>query len=260
MSRHRHRKRFASVLFAAGMGLLFLASGCSTTVESQPAAARSLESGGGLPPDVTGFLGPDASKLQPGPKGGAALVWINHSANWSSYNKILVEPVQFWASADSKVSTQDQQTLTTYFYNALKTNIAQNGFALADQPGPGVIRMQVALMDATTATPGLRTISVVVPQARVLNLAQSMATGSYAFVGSAEAEMKATDSVTGDLLAEAVDKQAGGMALKNAASFQWGDAQNAMNYWAQLIPKRLSDLRSGTASTASLQPDKTRFQ
>ena len=77
--------------------------------------------------------------------------------------------------------------------------------------GSGVIRLKVALMDATTAVPGLHTISVVVPQARVLNLAQSMATDSYAFVGSAEAEMKATESVSGEVLAEAVDQRAGGM-------------------------------------------------
>jgi hypothetical protein len=75
-----------------------------------------------------------------------------------------------------------------------------------DQPGPGVLTLRVALMDATTAVPGLRTVSVIVPQARVLNLAQSMATDSYAFVGSAEAEMKVTDSVSGDLLVEAVDQ------------------------------------------------------
>ena len=108
-------------------------------------------------------------------------------------------------------------------------------------------------MDATTAVPGLRTISVVVPQARVLNLAQSMATDSYAFVGSAEAEMKASDSVSGQLLAEAVDQRAGGMGLKRAASFQWGDAQNAMDYWAKTIPERMHQLQTGGAATAQTQ-------
>jgi hypothetical protein len=57
-------------------------------------------------------------------------------------------------------------------------------------------------MDATTAVPGLRTVSVPASQARVLNLAQSMATDSYAFVGSAEAEMKMTDSITGEARAK----------------------------------------------------------
>jgi hypothetical protein len=40
------------------------------------------------------------------------------------------------------------------------------------------------------------------------------------------------------------------MGLKSAASFQWGDAQNAMDYWAQTIPQRLSKLKSGTETTA----------
>ena len=207
---------------------------------------RRCESGGTLPPAVTGFFGPDASKLAPGPQGGAALAYVNPNAQWSSYTKIQLMPVEFWAAADSKVSAADQQTLTEYFYNQLQTDIAKS-FTLVSQPGPGVLTIRVALMDATTAVPGLRTISVVVPQARVLNLAQSMATDSYAFVGSAEAEMKATDSVTGEFLAGAVDQRAGGMGLKAAASFQWGDAQNAMDYWAQRIPNRILELQGKAA-------------
>lgn len=234
--------KFTAALAAAGLAAVLLMTGCATTVESTPAAAKALESGGPLPAAVTGFFGPDAARLAPGPQGGAALVWINPNAQWSSYTKVLLQPVEFWAAADSKVSPSDQQVLTEYFYNALQTNLAKN-FTLVNQPGPGVLTLRVALMDATTAVPGLRTISVVVPQARILNAAQSLATDSYAFVGSAEAEMMATDSVTGQLLAEAVDKQAGGMGLKGAASFQWGDAQNAMDYWAQRIPNRFLELQ-----------------
>src|SRR5271167_3518312 len=239
------RKKMTLGLAAIGLGIMLLAAGCSTTVESQPAAAKALESGGPLPSSVTGFLGPDASKLAPGPEGGAALAWINPAAQWSSYTKIQLMPVEFWAAADSKVSTADQAVLTEYFYNALQTNLSKS-LTLVEQPGPGVMTLHVALMDATTAVPGLRTISVVVPQARVLNMAQSLATDSYAFVGSAEAEMKVTDSVSGELLAEAVDQRAGGMGLKSAASFQWGDAQNAMDYWAEKIPNRILTLQGKT--------------
>ena len=64
------------------------------------------------------------------------------------------------------------------------------------------------------------------------------------------AEMKATDSVSGELLREVVDQRAGRMGLKSAATLQWGDAQNAMDYWAQTIPQRLSQLKSGTETTA----------
>jgi hypothetical protein len=236
------RTKVMTGLAAAGLAAVLLAAGCSTTVESQPQAAKAIESGGPLPSSVTGFLGPDASKLAPGPEGGAALVWLNPNTQWSSYTKIQLMPVEFWAAADSKVSQADQQVLTEYFYNALQINLSKS-FTVVDQPGPGVMTLRVALMDATTAVPGLRTVSVIVPQARVLNLAQSMATDSYAFVGSAEAEMKMTDSVSGEVLGEAVDQRAGGMGIKSAASFQWSDAQNAMDYWAQKIPNRILQLQ-----------------
>ena len=102
------RRKMMTTMAAAGLAALLLASGCSTTVESTPEAAKALESGGPLPSSVTGFLGPDASKLAPGPEGGAALVWINPNAQWASYTKIQLMPVEFWATADSKVSTADQ--------------------------------------------------------------------------------------------------------------------------------------------------------
>jgi Protein of unknown function (DUF3313) len=241
------RGKIVTGIASAGLAAMLFVAGCSSTVESTPAAAKALESGGTLPPAVTGFFGPDASKLAPGPQGGAALAYVNPNAQWSSYTKIQLMPVEFWAAADSKVPPADQQTLTEYFYNQLQTDIGKS-FTLVSQPGPGVLTIRVALMDATTAVPGLRTVSVIVPQARVLNLAQSMATDSYAFVGSAEAEMKATDSVSGEFLAGAVDQRAGGMGLKGAASFQWGDAQNAMDYWAQRIPNRILELQGKTAA------------
>lgn len=224
-------------------------AGCSTTVESKPEAAKALESGEALPPAVTSFFGSDASKLAPGPQGGAALAYINPNAQWSQYTRIQLMPVEFWAAADSKVSESDQQMLTSYFYNKLQEDLAKS-FTLVNQPGPGVMTLRVALMDATTAVPGLRSVSVIVPQARVLNGLQSLATGSYAFVGSAEGEMKATDSTTGELLAGAVDQRAGGMGIKSAASFQWGDAENAMDYWAQKITSRLAELQGKTPAAS----------
>lgn len=170
------------------------------------------------------------------------MVYVNSSAQWSVYNKILLQPVEFWDDASTTVSASDQQMLGEYFYNQLKEDLSKN-FTLVDQPGPGVLVLRVAIVNATTATPGLRTVSVIVPQARVLNGIQSLATGSYAFVGSAEAEMKATDASTGQFLAGAIDKRAGGMAISQAAQWQWGDAKSAMDYWAQRITVRLLELQ-----------------
>lgn len=64
-------------------------------------------------------------------------------------------------------------------YNKLQEDLSKN-FTLVSQSGSDVMTLRVALMDATTAVPGLRSVSVIVPQARVLNGIQSLATGSYA--------------------------------------------------------------------------------
>jgi len=233
---------------AAGLMIALLLSGCPTTVQSTPEAAKAVESGQALPPAVTVFFGDDAAKLAKGPEGGAALAYVNPNAQWSNYTKIQLQPVEFWAAADSKVSDSDQQMLTAYFDNKLREDLAKS-FKLVDQPGPDVLTLRVALMDATTATPGLRSVSVIVPQARVLNGIQSLATGSYAFVGSAEGEMQARDSTSGQLLAGAVDQRAGGLGLKGAASFRWGDAENTMDYWAQRITNRLLELQGKRAES-----------
>jgi hypothetical protein len=97
----------------------------------------------------------------------------------------------------------------------------------------------------------LRTISVVVPQARALSLIKNVATGTYAFVGSAEGDAKLTDSVSGQLLAAWADKRVGGASVKNADVFQWGDAENAMNYWANGLDQRLVTLGAGKQSSSA---------
>jgi len=238
-----------SIATFAGIGLgallALVVGGCSSTIEATPEAAKALEAGGPPPPAVANFMGADASKLTKGREGGAALAYVNPNAQWTKYTKIQLLPVEFWASEDSKVSADDQKVLTGYFYNVLKTDLSKN-FTVVDQPGPDTITLRVALMDATTATPGLRSISVVVPQARILNAAQSLATDSYAFAGSAEAEMKATDSVSGELMAAAVDERAGGLGLSAATSFKWGDAEHAMDYWAEKISDRFLELQGKT--------------
>ena len=135
-----------------------------------------------------------------------------------------------------------------YFYNKLLEDLGKS-FTVVSQPGPDTVTLRVALMDATTATPGLRSVSVIIPQARTINMRQSLVTDSYLFVGSAEAEVQATDSTSGEFVAGAVDERAGGIGLAAAASFKWGDAQNAMNYWAEKITNRLLELQGKAAAS-----------
>ena len=212
--------------------LMMALAACAVTEQSKPASVQQ-----------TGFL-QNYAQLQPGTKDQALLVYINPNARWSQYTKVLIAPVTFWGDSSSKVSIQDQQQLCSYYYNKLNEDLAKK-FQLADRPGPGVMTVRVALTDPTTATPVLRSVSVVVPQARLLNSVTNLATGSYGFVGSAQSEAEVIDSQTGERLAAAVDKRSGGLSVKNADVWRWGDAQNAMDYWAQQMADRLSTFQSG---------------
>lgn len=242
MKSHLSNKLNTSLMILTA-GLAALLCGCSQTVQSQPSVIGKAMGEQAPVPAANGFLGSDYSLLQPGKEGQALLIYVNPAVTWSNYSKIMIEPVEFWDSANSSVSPADQQMLTAYFYNQLKENLQKN-FTLVDQPGPGVIVLRVALINAEGATPGLRSISVVIPQARVLNGVQSLATGSYAFVGGAEADIKVTDGATGQLLAASADKRQGGMAISSAAQWKWGDAENVMNYWAEKIAQRAEELKT----------------
>lgn len=191
------------------------------------------------------FLGSDCELLKPGAEGQMALRYVNPKAEWSKYTQVMVDPVTFWGGATSSISSSDQEALTNFLYQALRTEIGQN-FTLADAPGPNVMLLQVAITDLEGATPGLRTISSIVPQARVLNTLKYAATGTYAFIGSAQVEGRVTDSSTGMVLAEAVDRRAGGGSLEAAVQWKWGDAENAMTKMATLTAERLKEWTSGT--------------
>jgi Protein of unknown function (DUF3313) len=219
----------------------WLVAGCSQTAAPQPNIIQRVQGDTSAPPPPSGFLATDYSLLTPPGEGSdqkAMLRYVNPSVNWSSYNQIMFAPVTFWAADDSKVSAADQQALCNYAYSEFRKVLGKN-FILASQPGPGVLKLSVALTDATSAVPGLRSISVVVPQARALSAIKMVATGTYAFVGSAQGALKLNDSVSGQLLAAAVDKRVGGTSITNVDVFQWGDAQNAIDYWANLTDKRL---------------------
>jgi hypothetical protein len=240
MNHKRKVAKLAAVLTSVALAGWLLA-GCSQTAAPAPNIIQRVQGEAPAPPPPTGFLGNDYSLMTPPAEGTdqkAMLRYVNPNVNWGSYNQIMIAPVTFWAADDSKVSAADQQALCDYAYSAFVKHLKKN-FIVVNQPGPGVLKLSVALTDATSAVPVLRSISVVVPQARLLSAIKKAATGTYAFVGSAQGALKLNDSVSGELLAAAVDKRVGGTSIKNADVFQWGDAENAIDYWANLTDQRL---------------------
>ena len=223
---------------AIGACVVLLAA-CGTTEQAKVSQA-----------DVKcGFLGSTCERLVAGAEGQAALRYVNPAAKWGQYKKIMIQPVTFWGDDKSKVSVEDQQRLVNFLYTALNEELSKQ-FEIVDQDGLDVMRLQVALTDVAAATPGLRSITMVVPQARLLSTVKRGATGSYPFVGGAQAEFKLTDSTSGEILVAGLDRRMGGGSIETAAQWQWGDAENVMKEWAKLAAERMSAWTKGTAKAS----------
>ena len=174
------------------------------------------------------------------------LRYIDASAPWKSYTKVRLEPVTFWAGADSTVPIETQHMLVDYAYSKFRTALEANGFTVTDVAGPGSVVVRMAITDATPATPGLRSISVIVPQAVLVGAVVRQGTGNVAFAGSVQTEGDVIDGTTGKRIAAWVDKRTGGTSIANAGGMKWGDAQNIIDLWSKWAGERLSQLRSGT--------------
>ncbi|MGY6215888.1 DUF3313 domain-containing protein [Methylolobus aquaticus] len=227
-------KPFGQGRIALLSGSLLFLTACATT-QRAPIEDKTA---------ICNFLGSYCNKLQPGGEGQMDLRYVNSKARWTQYTKVLVDPVIIVSSTESQISAADQQHLADYFYAKLKENLGAK-FQLVDQPGPGTMRLQVALTDAQGATPVLRTITMAVPQARTLSTVAYLATGSYPFVGSAKGAAKVVDSVSGDLLAAVADRQIGSGHIKAAAQWTLGDAENAITLWTERAANKLYAWTSG---------------
>jgi len=222
-----------------GVALAALAAACAVTQRAQVTDQNYCPF---LGASTCAMLSPTTDK------GEADLRYVNPSAQWTKYNKVLIEPVSFWAGDNTQLSAADQRTLTTYFSRVLNEQLSKK-FTVVDQPGPGVMAIQVALEDATTSTPVLRSVSLIEPHVRAIATLKYLATGTFPFIGSAQAEAKITDSTTGQVLAAAVSKRVGGGSPTAADQWKLGDAENALTYWAQQMATRLSSWTSGTPAS-----------
>src|SRR5712691_7248861 len=157
-----HMSRRAGGTMAAFL-LMGVIAGCAVTQQA------SVQRAG-----ASGFLG-DTSMLTPGDKDQASLRYVNPAAPWTQYKKVLLEPVTFWGDDKTKISAADQQKLCDFLREQLADQLGKK-YEHVNEPGPGVMRLQVALVDAESATPILRTVSMVIPQARLLSSLKYLAT------------------------------------------------------------------------------------
>ena len=197
--------------------ILTLALGCGATRQANPG-------------DGAGFL-KDYSKLEPGKAGEAELRWINPDADFTRYDKAIIDPVSFWRGADAKagLSAEQRQALANYFHAKAHDEMAKY-FTVVQHPEQGAMRFTAALTRLGERNVTMDTLSTYVPQMRLMAEGKGLFTGKPAFVGEATLEGRVTDSWTGETLGAAKDRRVGGKTFKGMDD--WSDVRAAIDAWA----------------------------
>lgn len=234
----------------SGLTLLLcaaLASGCANT----PAPSRS------------GFLD-DYTVLQPDPSDSNAELYVKPGVSLKAYDKVLLEPVAVrLPSGDERpaIDPADLETLRTTFQNTL-TETLEPDYPLVNAPGPGVLRMRVAITDLVPTYPVVSLVVLALPFSFGVDFIASGGSGSPPYLGQTAFEGELRDSESGDLLVALTDRDMGkkyslgaseGSATEQnilssyaSAYSTWAYAEAAFRYWAGRLRQRLDEAHGRT--------------
>lgn len=209
--------------------------------------------------EYSGFL-KDYSKLAANPElEGAIKTYVNPDVNKDlhGYVAIIVDPVEVYLATDaddSKVPEKARAAAANYFRAAL-THAVSDAFPPVDQPGPLVLRLRAAVIGVDAGKP--------------VNPADKPSEASEAIdhsvnLGKVGVEIELVDSVTGEQIVAAVDRE----PLGDGAEIAAGNlsrhekslaARHALDEWARRLREflnRAHELKGEQAKKAdeSYQP------
>lgn len=189
----------------------------------------------------SGFIG-DYASLQPGGDDRAALVYFKPGVDFKRYDKLMFERIVVVLNNNAEYQAVDPTTLKelTDYYQAALFNAVKDGYEIVDQPGPGVLRVRVAITQLKPSNPTANTLSTIIPVGMVVSGATKAVSGDNLGTGEAATEMEVLDSVSGERLAAAVDRRQGG---KGVFRGKWEDTREAFDFWAKRFRQRLDEMR-----------------
>ncbi len=178
----------------------------------------------------SGFLD-NYSQLTPSPVVQGALAYTRPGTSLSQYDKFIIEPISIHFSPNAEgitIAPAKLAQLAQYLEDEAVKALSER-YQVVSAPGPGVLRLRVALTDIQKGNPLLN----IHPGTKLTGVG----------LGSASMEGEAIDSVTGERILAAVETRRGeALSLEGVGAFD--NAKQAMRYWVKRFVKRL-DLAHG---------------
>jgi len=195
--------------------------------------------------ETSGFIS-DYTKLKPGKEDRSLLHYENPDASWADYDKVILDPIRVYASPKSgmgNVPREELQSIVDYFDASVRASLS-NDYEIVNKPGPGTMRIRIALTDAEASSKISDTLSNVLPPGLAVSALKEAITGKALGVGEAGVEVEIVDAVSGDQLAAAVDERVGGKTFKGKFD-KWDDVKKSIDYWSEKLRARLAECRVG---------------
>ncbi len=199
--------------------------------------------------EPSGFMGNLYPLMREGKEDEALLVYRNPNfdkAKFRTFDKLILDPVMFWRGRESQVGgvpqTEGQQVVNDFF--TLIYDELDKDYEMVAMPGPGTLRLQVAITKLEESAVVLDVVSnVPIYGIRTAGKLKELATGKPPFVGEASIEAKLSDTDSGQLIGAGVDRRVGTKTL-NADSFDsWADVYATLEFWAKGMRWRFCQAR-----------------
>lgn len=193
--------------------------------------------------EYSGFLH-DYSNLQQtqDANGQPILRYVNPKLNPQNYSAVMVEPLTMYPKAEpsDQLSQATIDQIRGYGTTCLRQAIASRA-RVVEVPGPGVVKLQVAITGVASTAQGLKPYQVV-PMAFVATMAVNSVAGAPQ-QAKLLVEALATDSVSGDVLSKVVRTHTGASLQRVASNMPvitFESVKPIMDEWCDSVSKSVS--------------------
>jgi hypothetical protein len=171
-------------------------------------------------------------------------IYINKKTDFEKYDQIMLDDIVFMIADEAKFKgfeAKELADLADAFSKAIMMNLA-GLYEFTDKPGPGVMRLRVALTNLNPNNPVTGTITTIIPVGILASGVKKGATGDHIGMGEVSFEGEMIDSQSGEILAAVMDAESGKKYKVTKSVSKWGHTVDIFNKWAQTLRKRLDKL------------------
>jgi hypothetical protein len=191
----------------------------------------------------SGFL-TDYSYFQEDPEELVNWIYIKEGVSFGDYDKMIIDHVTFFFKEDADfkgINAEEITELAKYCHTAFLEALT-GAYSFVDKPGPGTVRMRMAITDLVPGKPISGTLSTILPPSLIASHIKKAITGSHIGMGGVTVEAELVDSQTNEVLIAGIGIKTG-QKQKIVKSFTtWGQVKEIFNTQAKIFRSRLDKL------------------